>query len=108
MNKTEYVFIFFAVERPNDQTPGAEQLRTLTKSCLEENMSDTAAYYADKLVTFSGFDREAVLLLAKVGVTYVARYIMPAVANESVAAWFCSPCCHPTALLRSVVGGLAM
>lgn len=29
-------------------------------------MSDTAAYYADKLVTFSNFDREAVLLLAKV------------------------------------------
>ncbi|CAN0115211.1 unnamed protein product, partial [Scytosiphon promiscuus] len=42
-----------------------EQLRTLTRSCLEENMSDTAAYYADKLVTFSNFDREAVLLLAK-------------------------------------------
>ena len=29
-------------------------------------MADTAAYYADKLVTFSNFDREAVLLLAKV------------------------------------------
>lgn len=29
-------------------------------------MPDTAAYYADKLVTFSGFDREALLLLAKV------------------------------------------
>ncbi|CBN74796.1 Putative subunit of the Anaphase Promoting Complex [Ectocarpus siliculosus] len=42
-----------------------EQLRELTKNCLEENMSDTAAYYADKLVTFSNFDREAVLLLAK-------------------------------------------
>ncbi|CAM9698387.1 unnamed protein product, partial [Pylaiella littoralis] len=42
-----------------------EQLRELTKSCLEENMSDTAAYYADKLVTFSNFDRGAVLLLAK-------------------------------------------
>lgn len=46
----------------------AEQLRSLTKSCLEENMADTAAYYADKLVTFSNFDREAVLLLAKVSV----------------------------------------
>lgn len=43
-----------------------EQLRKLTTNCLEENMSDTAAYYADKLVTFSNFDREAVLLLAKV------------------------------------------
>lgn len=41
-------------------------MRSLTKSCLEENMADTAAYYADKLVTFSNFDREAVLLLAKV------------------------------------------
>ncbi len=30
-------------------------------------MADTAAYYADKLVTFSNFEREAVLLLAKVG-----------------------------------------
>lgn len=29
-------------------------------------MPDTAAYYADKLVTFSGYDREALLLLAKV------------------------------------------
>lgn len=29
-------------------------------------MPDTAAYYADKLVTFSGFERETVLLLAKV------------------------------------------
>lgn len=44
----------------------AEQLRTLTRSCLEDNMPEAAAYYADKLVTFSGFDREDVLLLAKV------------------------------------------
>lgn len=29
-------------------------------------MPETAAYYADKLVTFAEFDREAVLLLAKV------------------------------------------
>ena len=43
-----------------------DNLKKLTKSCLEENMPDTAAYYADKLATFSGFEREAVLLLAKV------------------------------------------
>lgn len=44
-----------------------EQLRILTKSCLEDNMPEAGTYYADKLVTFSNFDREDVLLLAKVG-----------------------------------------
>lgn len=29
-------------------------------------MPESAVFYADKLVTFSGFDREDVLLLAKV------------------------------------------
>lgn len=50
-----------------------DNLKKLTKSCLEENMPDTAAYYADKLVTFSGFERETVLLLAKVWKPDVAK-----------------------------------
>lgn len=59
---------------------GAEQLRSLTKSCLDENMAETAAYYATKLVTFSNSDREAVLLLAKV--TDLVHTIGPAEGRE--------------------------
>ncbi|CAM9231951.1 unnamed protein product [Choristocarpus tenellus] len=43
----------------------ADQLRQLTRDALDESMPETAAFYADKLVTFSQFAREDVLLLAK-------------------------------------------